>query len=75
MADLDELAARKQLLSARAALQRLQVSVEIERLRDKSRWVGSVAGAALLLLGRRTRVARVLRWAAAAFALLRLFRR
>ena len=42
-AELKELELRKQLLVTRAALQRLQVLVEVGRLREKTRWVESIA--------------------------------
>ena len=74
--DLQSLAARKQLLVTRAALQRLHATNELGKLREKSRWVRSIAtGAMLLLAARRGRLSRIAGWAGVALALLRLFRR
>ena len=86
-ADLETLAARKQLLATRAALQRLHATNEVGKLREKSRWVrsiasvvlkpqtGAIAGAALLLAGRRPRLAHIAWWASVALVVMRLFRR
>ena len=47
---LDDLEARKQALVTRAALQRLQVSYEIELLRERTRWTRSVVRVVLVLM-------------------------
>ncbi len=84
--DLPALAARKDLLVARASLQRLQAANEIAGLRERLRWtrspgsllaslpVRSLLVAAALLAVRRSRLARVARWAGMALTILRLVR-
>ena len=73
--DLEHLASRKQLLVTRAALQRLHATVEVSRLRDKSRWLRSIAPVVLLLAARRGRLRRIAWWAGIAFMAVRLFSR
>jgi len=73
--DLEDLASRKQLLVTRAALQRLHATVEVSRLREKSRWLRSVAPVLLLLAARRPRLARIAWWAGIAYMAVRLFSR
>jgi len=84
--ELEALAARKQLLVARASLQRLEAATEIARLRDRLQWsrsVGALAAstqvrsllfAAALLALRRTRFVRAARWAGIALTVLRFVR-
>jgi hypothetical protein len=80
------LALRKDLLVARARLQRLKVARHVDELRGSLRWRNaattftsspgrSLAFGALLLLAGRAKVANLLRLAAGAVALAKLFRR
>ena len=73
--ELEDLASRKQLLVTRAALQRLHATVEVSRLREKSRWVRSIAPVVLLLAARRPRLGRIAWWAGIAYMAVRLFSR
>lgn len=78
------LALRKEVLVARATLQRLKVACEVEALRENLRWPRAVAAIAaspparsalfglLLLVTGRGRLARFVRIAAATLALTRL---
>jgi len=59
--ELELLAARKQLLVARASLQRLQAAGHADALAQSLRWP--------------TRIASALRWASVAIAVIRLVRR
>ena len=84
--ELEVLAARKEVLVARAALQRLEAAHEIARLRDRlrfSRSVGSLISstqvrgllvAAALFAVRRSRFVRTARWAGIALSVLRFVR-
>ena len=83
---LEALAARKELLIARASLQRLQVASELAGLRERLHWSRSVGPylssprvlsllVAVALLGlRRTRFARLARWAGVALTIVRIVR-
>jgi hypothetical protein len=83
---LEVLVTRKELLVARASLQRLQAAHQVEALREGLRWPGpiaalatnrralSVAGALLLFVLARTRFARAARWAGIAVAVLGIVR-
>ena len=71
------LALRKEVLVARASLQRLRAGVEIEGLREILRWPRAATSIAaspegrsmlfglLLLVAGRTRAGRIVRWAGA----------
>ncbi len=84
--ELELLGTRKQLLVARASLQRLQAVRDADALRESLRWprpvVGlatspralSIVGALLLLLLARRRIALAARWASVALAVLQIFR-
>jgi hypothetical protein len=84
--ELEQLAARKQLLVAQASVQRLQAAMDVENLRESMRFqraamslatstpVRSLIAAGLLLLFQRRRVTRAARWASLGFGLLRLAR-
>jgi hypothetical protein len=84
--ELEILGARKQLLVARASLQRLKAAQAVEALHESLRWprpavalvtsprAFSVIAALLLLVLARRRVGRAARWASVALALLRIFR-
>src|SRR5688572_20174431 len=84
--ELEALAARKELLVARASLQRLQAANELAALRERLQWsrsVGSVlsgsGGRALviavaLLALRRSRFVRLARWAGVALTIVRIVR-
>jgi len=83
---LELLVTRKELLVARASLQRLQAAHQVEALREGLRWPRpiaalatnrralSVAGALLLFILARTRFARAARWAGIAVAVLGIIR-
>ena len=83
---LEVLVTRKELLVARASLQRLQAAHQVEALREGLRWPRpiaalatnrralSVAGALLLFILARTRFARAARWAGIAVAVLGIIR-
>jgi len=83
---LEILVTRKELLVARASLQRLQAAHQVEALREGLRWPRpiaalatnrralSVAGALLLFVLARTRFARAARWAGIAVAVLGIIR-
>ena len=83
---LEILVTRKELLVARASLQRLQAAHQVEALREGLRWPRpiaalatnrralSVAGALLLFILARTRFARAARWAGIAVAVLGIIR-
>lgn len=78
------LALRKEVLVARASLQRLKIGGELDALRESLRWPRAVAAIAaspqgrsvlfglLLLLAGRGRVARLVRAGAGAVALVKL---
>ena len=83
---LEALAARKELLVARASLQRLQAANEIAALRERMQWSRSagslisspgvrslLVGVALLAL-RRSRFAGAARWAGIALTIVRIVR-
>ena len=83
--ELELLGARKELLTARVSLQRLQVANEMGALRESLRWpraaglvasrpVLSILVAATLLILARRHVAKAAQWAGVAVALLRLVR-
>ena len=84
--ELEALAARKQLLVARASLQRLEAATEIARLRDRLQWsrsagalasstqVRSLLFAVALFALSRTRFVRATRWAGIALTVLRFVR-
>jgi hypothetical protein len=83
---VESLAARKQVLVARATLERLQVQLETELVREgfrPRRLASAVAGtsqmrslviAAVLALAARTRFARLARWAGIALTVLQVVR-
>ncbi len=83
---LELLDARKQLLVARASLQRLQAAGEVEALRESLRWPRpavalatsrrglSLVVAAVFFFLARKHIARAASWASVAVALLRIFR-
>jgi len=83
---LEPLVARRELLVARASLQRLQAAHQVEALREGLRWPRpfaalatnpralSVAGALLLFVLARSRFARAARWAGIAVAVLGIIR-
>ena len=83
---LEVLVTRKELLIARASLQRLQAAHQVEALREGLRWPRpiaalatnrralSVAGALLLFVLARSRFARAARWAAIAVTVLGIIR-
>jgi hypothetical protein len=80
------LGARKQLLVARASLQRLQAAREVEAIGESLRWPRplaavatsqsalSLAATALFFVLGRGRFARVARWTSVALALVRIAR-
>jgi len=83
---LDEIAARRELLVARGAVQRARAALEVGALRESLQWRRSAAGlatsprarsaligVALVLLG-RGRAGRILRAATLAIAVFRLAR-
>jgi hypothetical protein len=84
--DLEALAARKELLVARASLQRLQAANELAGLRERLQWsrsagsllsspaVRSLLVAVALLAVRRSRFARFARWAGVALTVVRIVR-
>ena len=83
---LEALAARKELLVARASRQRLQAANELAGLRERLQWSRSVGSylsspgvrsllVAVALLGlRRSRFARLARWAGVALTVVRIVR-
>ena len=84
--ELEALAARKEVLVARASLQRLEAAAEIARLRDRLQWSRSVGAlvsstqvrslliAAALFALRRSRFMRITRFAGIALTVLRFVR-
>ena|SRR5688572_19301030 len=84
--ELEALVARKELLVARASLQRLQAANELAALRERLQWsrsVGSVLSstgarsilvAVALLALRRSRFVRLARWAGIALTVVRIVR-
>ena len=86
MSDIELLVARKEMLAARASVQRLQAAVQVDAIRESLRWPRplvaaatsprglAVAGAAVILILARSRLATAARWAGTAVALLRLWK-
>jgi len=84
--ELEMLGARKQLLVARASLQRLQAAREVEAISESLRWPRpltsvatsqpalSLAVTALFFVLGRGRFARAARWASLVLTLLRIAR-